>query len=82
MGLELSQKTRSPRWPPNHGRIVATRAVTPETATLIERLKRENPYRTVTALLREFAHAGNHYQAGLSAFPLYRFLRARGLTKR
>ena len=32
-------------------------AVTPETAALIERLKRENPYRTGTALLRELAPA-------------------------
>src|SRR5947209_16652823 len=31
------------------------RAVPPETAALIERLKRENPHRTGTALLRELA---------------------------
>ena len=56
-----------------------TRAVAPETAALIERLKRENPHRTGTALLRELAPA----QAGtLSASTLYRFLRARGLTER
>jgi len=58
------------------------RAITPETATLIERLKRENPHRTGTALLRELALAGEHNQAGLSASTLYRFLRARGLTER
>jgi putative transposase len=56
-----------------------TRAVAPETASLIERLKRENPHRTGTTLLRELAPT----QAGtLSASTLYRFLRARGLTER
>jgi transposase InsO family protein len=55
------------------------RAVAPETAALIERLKRENPHRTGTALLRELAPT----PAGtLSASTLYRFLRARGLTER
>ena len=34
-----------------------TRAIAPETAALIERLKRENPHRTGTALLRELALA-------------------------
>src|SRR5213594_3015870 len=58
------------------------RAVMPETAALIERLKRENPHRTGTALLRELALVGEHNQAGLSASTLYRFLRARGLTER
>jgi transposase InsO family protein len=48
-------------------------------AALIERLKRENPHRTGTALLRELAPT----PAGtLSASTLYRFLRARGLTAR
>jgi transposase InsO family protein len=56
-----------------------TRTIAPETAALIERLKRENPHRTGTALLRELAPT----QAGtLSASTLYRFLRARGLTER
>jgi putative transposase len=54
-------------------------AVTPETAALIERLKRENPHRTGTALLRELAP---FQTGGLSASTLYRFLRARGLTER
>jgi transposase InsO family protein len=58
------------------------RAVTPETATLIERLKRENPHRTGAALLRELALVGERNQAGLSVSTLYRFLRARGLTER
>src|SRR5439155_1545654 len=58
------------------------RAVAPEVATLIERLKRENPHRTGAALLRELAVANERNQAGLSASTLYRFLRARGLTER
>jgi len=58
------------------------RAVAPETAALIERLKRENPHRTGAALLRELALANQQTQAGLSASTLYRFLRARGLTER
>ena len=58
------------------------RAIPPETASLIERLKRENPHRTGTALLRELALAHPQNQAGLSASTLYRFLRARGLTER
>jgi transposase len=59
------------------------RAVAPETAALIERLKRENPHRTGTALLRELAPAnGQDHTGGLSASTLYRFLRARGLTER
>ena len=60
-----------------------TRAVTPETAALIERLKRENPHRTGSALLRELAPANEQDKTGgLSASTLYRFLRARGLTER
>ena len=58
------------------------RAVPPETAALIERLKRENPHRTGTALLRELAPTSEHNKAGLSASTLYRFLRAHGLTER
>jgi len=57
-------------------------SVPPETATLIERLKRENPHRTGTALLRELALTSEQNKAGLSASTLYRFLRARGLTER
>ena len=57
-----------------------TRVVAPETATLIERLKRENPHRTGTALLRELAPAND--KTPLSASTLYRFLRTRGLTER
>jgi transposase len=58
------------------------RAVAPDTAALIERLKRENPHRTGAALLRELATANETHQAGLSASTLYRFLRTRGLTER
>jgi putative transposase len=52
-----------------------SRAVTPQLASLIERLKRENPHRTGAALLRELATASEARQAGLSASTLYRFLR-------
>jgi putative transposase len=58
------------------------RVVTPETAALIERLKRANPHRTGTALLRELAPANEQDKTELSASTLYRFLRARGLTER
>ena len=58
------------------------RAVAPETAALIERLKRENPHRTGATLLRDLATASEKHQAGLSASTLYRFLRAHGLTER
>ena len=58
------------------------RAVAPETAALIERLKRENPHRTGAALLRELAPADAQDKAALSPSTLYRFLRARGLTER
>jgi len=59
------------------------RAIAPETAELIERLKRANPHRTGTALLRELASASEQDQPdGFSASTLYRFLRARRLTER
>ncbi|GDY23870.1 transposase [Verrucomicrobiota bacterium] len=59
------------------------RAITPETAALIERLKRESPSRTGTALLNHLALADpNQLQPELSPSTLYRFLRARGLTER
>ena len=56
------------------------RAISPETAALIERLKRQNPHRTGTALLRDLAPS--QPDAAVSAATLYRFLRARGLTSR
>ena len=62
------------------------RAITPETATLIERLKRENPSRTGTSLLAQLAlesHGGTGGKpAELSPASLYRFRRHRGLTER
>jgi putative transposase len=56
------------------------RAISPEVAALIERLKRQNPHRTGTALLRDLAPS--QPDAALSPATLYRFLRARGLTPR
>ena len=56
------------------------RAIPDATAALIERLKRESPHRTGTALLNHLALAGD--QAGISPSTLYRFLRSRGLTER
>lgn len=56
------------------------RAIPVATAALIERLKRESPHRTGTALLNHLALAGD--QAEISPSTLYRFLRARGLTER
>jgi len=56
------------------------RVVDPQTATLIERLKRENPHRTGTSLLRQLASSQGQEQAALSASTLYRFLRQRRLT--
>jgi transposase InsO family protein len=50
------------------------RVITPELAELIERLKRENPYRTGTALLRALG------ADSISPSTLYRFLQSRGLT--
>jgi putative transposase len=63
------------------------RVITPETAALIQRLKRENPARTGTALLAQLSlEAKGRSQppdtAPLSPATLYRFLRARGLTER
>jgi putative transposase len=58
-----------------------SRAITPQLADLIERLKRENPHRTGTTLLRELALSGQNEPA-LSASTLYRFLKQRGLTER
>ena len=59
------------------------RALDDATASLIERLKRENPHRTGTALLQHLAMAGNNQpQTQVSPSTLYRFLRARGLTER
>jgi len=61
------------------------RAITAETAALIERLKRESPSRTGAALLHHLVLESkdrNQPPAELSPSTLYRFLRARGLTER
>jgi putative transposase len=58
------------------------RAITPPLATLIERLKRENPHRTGTTLLRELALSSGKDEPPLSSSTLYRFLKQRGLSER
>lgn len=57
-----------------------SRALTPQLAELIERLKRENPHRTGTTLLRELALVSK--VGSVSPSTLYRFLKQRGLTER
>jgi transposase len=59
-----------------------SRAIPPQLADLIERLKRENPHRTGTTLLRELALVSGQNEPALSASTLYRFLKQRGLTPR
>lgn len=58
------------------------RAITPQLAALIERLKRENPHRTGTTLLRELALSSDNKEPPLSPSTLYRFLKQRGLSER
>ena len=70
-------------WPPNRARTAGSRAPSPRNSpTLIERLKRENPHRTGTTLLRELALTSGQNDPGVSASTLYRFLKQRGLTER
>jgi transposase InsO family protein len=59
-----------------------SRTITPQLAGLIERLKRENPHRTGTTLLRELALSSGNDEPPLSASTLYRFLKQRGLSER
>jgi putative transposase len=59
-----------------------SRAITPQLANLIERLKRENPHRTGTTLLRELALCAGPHAPQVSAATLYRFLKQHGLTER
>lgn len=74
-GLEaLAPKPRQDRGQP--------RAITPQLAALIERLKRENPHRTGTTLLRELALSSGKNEPPLSSSTLYRFLKQRGLSER
>jgi transposase InsO family protein len=58
------------------------RVISPPLAQLIERLKRENPHRNGTTLLRELALVSQDGTAPLSESSLYRFLKKNGLTKR
>jgi transposase InsO family protein len=75
-GLDaLSPKRRQDR-----GR---SRVISPQLAELIERLKRENPHRTGTTLLRELALSSDDPTSPpLSAASLYRFLKQQGLTQK
>lgn len=61
---------------------VQSRTITPQLAELIERLKRENPHRTGTTLLRELAFSARCDSHSISSSTLYRFLKERGLTAR
>ena len=58
-----------------------SRALTPQLADLIERLKRENPHRTGTTLLRELALSSCRNSPGVSASTLYRFLKQRSTDR-
>src|SRR6266581_1212351 len=74
-GLEaLAPQPRSDRGKP--------RVIPPQLAQLIERLKRENPHRNGTTLLRELALVSEDGTVPLSESSLYRFLKKNGLTKR
>jgi putative transposase len=59
-----------------------SRAIDPQLASLIERLKRENPNRTGTTLLRELALSSGNDEPPVSASTLYRFLKQRGLSEK
>ena len=58
-----------------------SRIITPQMAQWIERLKRENPHRTATTLLRELTLASDLNKPPFSLTSLYRFLKLRGLTE-
>ena len=59
-----------------------SRSISPQLAELIERLKRENPHRAGTTLLRELALSSGSDSAPIAPATLYRFLKQRGLTTR
>jgi len=59
-----------------------SRTITLQLASLIERLKRENPHRTGTTLLRELALSSGKDDPPISSSTLYRFLKQRGLSER
>lgn len=72
-GLEaLARKPRQDRG--------QSRAITPQLAELIERLKRENPHRAGTTLLRELTLCSGFDASPIAPATLYRFLQQRGLT--
>jgi putative transposase len=58
------------------------RAITPQLADLIERLKRENPHRSGATLRRELALTSGSQELAISTSSLYRFLKQRGLSER
>ncbi len=67
-----------PRKDRGHSRVIC-----PQLAQLIERLKRENPHRAGTTLLKELALSSDDPgTAPLSAASLYRFLKKNGLTQK
>lgn len=59
-----------------------SRAIPPQLASLIERLKRENPHRTGMTLLRELALSSGQDKPAISASTLYRFLKQHGLSEK
>jgi putative transposase len=59
-----------------------SRTITPQLASLVERLKRENPHRTGTTLLRELALSSGRDEPPVSASTLYRFLKQHGLSEK
>jgi transposase InsO family protein len=60
-----------------------SRVISPQLAQLIERLKRENPHRAGTTLLKELALSADDPNGHpLSASSLYRFLKKQGLTQK
>jgi transposase InsO family protein len=59
-----------------------SRVIPPQLASLIERLKRENPHRTGATMLRELALSSAPDSPALSASTLYRFLKQRGLSEK
>ena len=82
-GPGVTARVVSKPWLPNLGRIVEPfRAITPQLAELIERLKGENPYRTGTTLLRELALGSGSDSCSLAPATLYRFLKQRRLSTR
>lgn len=60
-----------------------SRVICPQLAQLIERMKRENPHRAGTTLLKELALSSDDPNSPpLSAASLYRFLKKQGLTQK